>query len=133
MSIKISQNFDAGAIEVVSAVQADAIELKLRKDSHADIAQWFYFRLQGARDQDVVMRVLNAGDSTYPAGWQNYRAVASYDRENWFRVDTEFDGKVMTISHSPNLIACITLILSRTAGNAIWRYWVALSNHLWFV
>ncbi|MET3117601.1 murein tripeptide amidase MpaA [Undibacterium sp. GrIS 1.8] len=101
MSIKISQNFDAGAIEVVSAVQADAIELKLRKDSHADIAQWFYFRLQGARDQDVVMRVLNAGDSTYPAGWQNYRAVASYDRENWFRVDTEFDGKVMTISHSP--------------------------------
>ncbi|MCU6435195.1 M14-type cytosolic carboxypeptidase [Undibacterium sp. Jales W-56] len=101
MPIKISQNFDAGAIEVVNAKQADAIELKLRKDSHADIAQWFYFRLQGARDQDVVMRIVNAGDATYPAGWKNYQAVASYDRENWFRVDTEFDGKVMSISHSP--------------------------------
>ncbi|MFZ6644409.1 M14 family metallopeptidase [Undibacterium sp. TJN25] len=101
MSIKISQHFDAGAIEVVRAEQADAIELKLRKDSHADIAQWFYFRLQGAHGQASVMRILNAGESTYPKGWENYRAVASYDRENWFRVDTEFDGKVMTIRHTP--------------------------------
>ncbi|WP_394780644.1 M14-type cytosolic carboxypeptidase [Undibacterium sp.] len=101
MSIKISQHFDAGAIEVVRAEQADAIELKLRKDSHADIAQWFYFRLQGAHGQPSVMRILNAGESTYPKGWENYRAVASYDRENWFRVETEFDGKVMTIRHTP--------------------------------
>ncbi len=101
MTIKISQNFDAGAIEVVKAEQAGDIELKLRKDSHADIWQWFHFRLQGARDQETVMRFLNAGEATYAKGWENYRAVASYDRENWFRVDTEFDGKVMTIRHTP--------------------------------
>lgn len=101
MSIKISQNFDAGAIEVVRAEQAGSIELKLRKDSHADIAQWFYFRLQGARGESAVMRITNAGESTYPKGWENYRAVASYDREEWFRVDTEFDGKTMTIRHTP--------------------------------
>ncbi|MFZ6756556.1 M14 family metallopeptidase [Undibacterium sp. Ji50W] len=101
MTIKISQNFDAGAIEVVNAEQVGAIELKLRKDSHADIWQWFHFRLQGARGQDAVMQILNAGEATYPKGWENYRAVASYDRANWFRVDTEFDGKVMTIRHTP--------------------------------
>ncbi|MBR7792041.1 hypothetical protein KDM87_05480 [Undibacterium sp. FT147W] len=101
MTIKISQNFDAGAIEVVKADEADAIELKLRKDSHADIWQWFHFRLQGARHQETVMRILNAGEATYAKGWENYRAVASYDRETWFRVDTEFDGKVMTIRHTP--------------------------------
>ena len=101
MSIKISQNFDAGAIEVVRAEQADSIELKLRKDSHADIAQWFYFRLQGARGEAAVMHITNAGESTYPKGWENYRAVASYDREEWFRVETEFDGKTMTIRHTP--------------------------------
>ena len=39
MTIKISQNFDSGAIEVVSATSAGAIDLKLRKDSHADIHQ----------------------------------------------------------------------------------------------
>ncbi|MFZ6766035.1 M14 family metallopeptidase [Undibacterium sp. Di26W] len=101
MTIKISQNFDAGAIEVVNAEQVGAIELKLRKDSHADIWQWFHFRLQGARGQDAVMQIRNAGEATYPKGWENYRAVASYDRANWFRVDTEFDGKVMTIRHTP--------------------------------
>lgn len=101
MTIKISQNFDAGAIEVVRAEQVGEIELKLRKDSHADIWQWFHFRLQGARDQDAVIRITNAGEATYAKGWENYRAVASYDRETWFRVDTEFDGSVMTIRHTP--------------------------------
>lgn len=101
MSIKISQNFDAGAIEIVNAVDVENIELNLRKDSHADIAQWFYFRLQGARDQDATIRILNAGEATYADGWEDYRAVASYDRENWFRVETEFDGQVMSIKHTP--------------------------------
>lgn len=101
MTIKISTTFDAGAIEVVHAENASAIELNLRKDSHADIAQWFYFRLQGARGERCSMRILNASDATYPDGWQNYQAVASYDRKHWFRVPTSYDGKVMTIAHTP--------------------------------
>jgi len=101
MTIKISSHFDAGAIEVVNAAQAGQIQLNLRKDSNADFMQWFYFRLQGARDQAASIQILNAGQATYPVGWEGYRAVASYDREEWFRVDTEFDGKVMTINHTP--------------------------------
>ena len=101
MTIKISQNFDAGAIEVVDASNVENIKLNLRSDSHADIKQWFYFRLQGARDQEATIHILNAGDATYADGWEDYRAVASYDRENWFRVETEFDGKVMSIKHTP--------------------------------
>ena len=63
MSIKISSQFDAGAIDVVSATSADAIDLNIRKDSHADITQWFYFRLQGAQGQPCTLRFLNAGKS----------------------------------------------------------------------
>jgi len=102
MTIKISQNFDSGAIEVVRAETADAIDLKLRKDSHADIHQWFHFRLQGAAGQAVRMRFLNAGEATYAKGYENYNAVASYDGETWFRVPTTFDGAVMTIKHTPD-------------------------------
>ncbi|HEY6772910.1 MAG TPA: M14-type cytosolic carboxypeptidase [Oxalicibacterium sp.] len=101
MTIRISSGFDAGAIDVVDAVRAEQIDLRLRKDSHADIAQWFYFRLQGARGERCTMRLLNAGEATYPDGWKDYQAVASYDRENWFRVPTTFDGEVMTITHAP--------------------------------
>jgi murein tripeptide amidase MpaA len=101
MPIKISSQFDAGAIEVVRADSPSVIELNIRKDSHADLLQWFYFRLQGARGQDCVMKLLNAGQAVFPGGWENYRAVASYDRKNWFRVPTSYDGKVLTISHTP--------------------------------
>ncbi|WP_332877195.1 M14 family metallopeptidase [Massilia sp. S19_KUP03_FR1] len=101
MSIKISSQFDAGAIDIVSATSANAIDLNIRKDSHADITQWFYFRLQGAQGEPCTIRLLNAGKSAYPAGWEDYRACASYDRINWFRVPTSFDGNVMTIEHTP--------------------------------
>jgi murein tripeptide amidase MpaA len=101
MSIKISSQFDAGAIEVVNATSANAIDLNIRKDSHADIIQWFYFRLQGAQGQACTMRLLNAGQAAYPAGWEGYQAMASYDRINWFRVPTTFDGQVLRIEHTP--------------------------------
>lgn len=101
MPIKISQHFDAGAIDVLRADNAQAIELNIRKDSHADFSQWFYFRLQGARDECCTIRFLNAGQTSFPAGWQNYQAVASYDRETWFRVPTAYDGQVLTITHTP--------------------------------
>jgi murein tripeptide amidase MpaA len=103
MSIKISSQFDAGAIDFVSATSVGDIDLNIRKDSHADITQWFYFRLQGAEGLDCTLRFLNAGQSAYPDGWHGYQAVASYDRVEWFRVPTSFDGSVMTIEHTPDL------------------------------
>ena len=103
MSIKISSQFDAGAIEVVNATSANAIDLNIRKDSHADITQWFYFRLQGAQGQACTIRLLNAGQAAYPKGWEDYHAMASYDRISWFRVPTSFDGDVLTIEHTPGM------------------------------
>jgi murein tripeptide amidase MpaA len=101
MSIKISSQFDAGAIDIVNATSANAIDLNIRKDSHADITQWFYFRLQGAQGEPCTIRLLNAGQSAYPKGWEDYNAMASYDRVNWFRVPTSFDGQVLSIEHTP--------------------------------
>ncbi|MES2740518.1 MAG: M14-type cytosolic carboxypeptidase [Pseudomonadota bacterium] len=103
MTIKISHNFDSGAIEVLRADSAATIELNLRADSHAAIHQWFHFRVQGARGQACTLRFMNAGQATYPQGFDNYNVVASYDAENWFRVPTSFDGQVMTVSHTPDL------------------------------
>jgi murein tripeptide amidase MpaA len=109
MPIKISQHFDAGAIDVLrmdspsmeTPGAVHTIELNIRKDSHADFSQWFYFRLQGARGAPCTMRFMNAGKTTYPNGWDGYQAAASYDRETWFRVPTAYDGQVMTVTHVP--------------------------------
>ncbi|CAN0622272.1 Peptidase M14 carboxypeptidase A [Burkholderia multivorans] len=101
MTISITSNFDAGAIDVVSCERADAIRLRVRGDSHSAFAQWFYYRLTGARGERCVMHFENAAECAYPSGWRDYSAVASYDRVSWFRVPTEYDGKTMTIDHTP--------------------------------
>jgi murein tripeptide amidase MpaA len=71
----------------------------LRPDSHADFRQWFYFRVQGARGERLRIRVVDAGKATYVDGWRGYHAVASYDRRDWFRVPTTFDGNELAITH----------------------------------
>jgi murein tripeptide amidase MpaA len=100
----ISFEFDSGAIEVVSISATDSsadCTLRIRKDSHADFRQWFHFRLSAARGAACRLNFENAGACTYPDGWKDYRAVASYDRLRWFRVPTTYDGTVMTIEHTP--------------------------------
>jgi murein tripeptide amidase MpaA len=101
MSLHISSQFDAGAIEVVSCAQSDDIRLRIRADTNAEFAQWFYFALTGARDTDCTMTFDNASQCAFPEGWRGYQAVASYDRVEWFRVPTSYDGTTMTIRHRP--------------------------------
>lgn len=101
MSLSITSNFDAGAIEVLSCAQADDIRLRVRPDNRADFAQWFFFRLSGARGERCVMTFENAAQCAFAAGWRDYRATASYDGVNWFRVPTSYDGRTLTIDHTP--------------------------------
>ena len=44
--------------------------------------------------------------SAYPGGWADYKAVASYDCETWFRVDTEYNGSELVIKHYPEAASC---------------------------
>ncbi len=99
--LHISTQFDSGAIEVVRLERADDIQLRIRKDSAAEFAQWFHFCLHGAAFQPVTLRFLNAGESAYPKGWEGYQVAASYDRQEWTRIDTQFDGKEMTARLTP--------------------------------
>ena len=96
----ISSNFDSGNIEVIKAERADDIRLRIKKDNQSEFFQWFHFKLYGEVEQLHRLIIENADTAAYPAGWKNYRAVASYDRETWFRVDTSYDGKNLIIEHT---------------------------------
>lgn len=100
--IQISSRFDSGNIEVVAADTPDAIRLRIVKDGAADFFQWFHFRVTGARGVPLTLAIENAGASSYPRGWDGYRAVASTDRRHWSRVDTGYDGTTVTIRHTPD-------------------------------
>ncbi len=99
--IKISSDFDHGNIECLEAAEPSNIRLKIKPDGKADFLQWFNFRVEGAAGAPLTMHILNADAASYVAGWSGYRATASYDGETWFRVDTEFDGRTLSIRHAP--------------------------------
>lgn len=100
--MRISSNFDSGAIEVVSLADPENIRLRLRPDNAAEFRQWFHYRVQGAAGQHLVMRFENAAEAAYPGGWPGYRALASYDRQNWFRVAaTRYEDGQLIVEHSP--------------------------------
>jgi murein tripeptide amidase MpaA len=100
-ALHISTAFDSGSIEVISLEDPRNIRLHIRQDNASAIAQWFHFSLQGAAGVPVVLKFLNAAQCAYPKGWQGYSVVASHDRQHWFRVNTEFDGQVMTVRTTP--------------------------------
>jgi murein tripeptide amidase MpaA len=100
--LKISSCFDSGAIEVVRLDDPTDIRLRLRKDNAADFHQWFHFRLMGAAGTPVRMVFENAASAAYPTGWPDYRCVASYDRQTWFRVDgTRYENGELIVEHTP--------------------------------
>ncbi len=103
--MQISANFDSGNIDVISAQDPSNIELAIKKDHQSDFYQWFHFKLHNTEHVEHVMHLNNAGKSAYVEGWENYQAVASHDRQHWFRVPTTFDGEKLTITFTPEFDA----------------------------
>ena len=99
--MKISTRFDAGSVTVLDLSRPEHIRLALRPDNASDFKQWFYFRLQGAAYTPCAMHFENAAEAAYPEGWEGYQAVASYDRQNWFRVPTRYENGELVIEHTP--------------------------------
>lgn len=100
--MKISSVFDGGRIEVVNTDSFDDIQVKIKKDSHSDFLQWFSFRLHGVKDQNCTLKILNASETSYPEGWQDYDICASTDRDEWFRIPSNYDGKQLTVDFITN-------------------------------
>ena len=96
--MQISSLFDSGNIRVIRAEQPDDIMLAINKDHQSDFYQWFHFRLIGEVNRLHTLHISDLASSAYPKGWEGYNVLASYDRQTWFRVDSEFNGDILTFS-----------------------------------
>jgi murein tripeptide amidase MpaA len=97
----ITSQFDSGNIRVIQAQDPQDIQLAINKDNNADFYQWFHFKLQSTKFVEHKIVIGDLKGSAYPDGWPGYQALASYDRDEWFRVDTEYDGDNLTINFVP--------------------------------
>ena len=94
--LEITADFDSGNIHVIDASDPLQVRLAMRPDTRSPHFQWFHFKVGGLTPgQRHSFSLDNAGQSSYNKAWSGYRAVASYDHINWFRVPTDFiDGKL---------------------------------------
>lgn len=97
----ISSNFDSGNINVVDASNPNNIVLSINNDNQSEFYQWFHFRVQANPFEQYGFCIQGLNTSAYPDGWKGYDVVASYDRQEWFRVDSEFDGERLTFAFTP--------------------------------
>ena len=95
--MKISSQFDSGNIVVNSIENPNDIQLSIHKDNNSDFFQWFHFRLDSRRGQLHNLHIGGLEASAYPDGWENYQAVASYDRQTWLRLPTTYANGVLSI------------------------------------
>ena len=102
--IGINAAFDSGNIEVLS-IDGPAATLRIPKDHQSDFYQWFHFRVTGAAGRELVLRIGDLNASAYPAGWTDYDACVSEDREYWGRAPSSFDksedGGTLTVRYTP--------------------------------
>lgn len=97
--MRITANFDAGNIDVINVEDKNNIQLAIRPDFGGEFFQWFNFRMEAEVGEQYVLNIVNAGEASYLEGWDNYQAVASYDRQHWFRLPTSYkDGKLTIVA-----------------------------------
>lgn len=97
--VEIKSNFESGSIEVVSAIDAQNINVNINKDNQSCTRQWFYFSVETEEPEQHVICFCNAADVTFKGAWDGYQVMASYDQENWFRVELSFNGQTATVKH----------------------------------
>jgi len=92
----ISSAFDSGNIKVIKSDDPADVRLAIHNDNNSDFYQWFHFRVSGVAETPCRYIIENADGAAYAEGWDDYRVCASYDREEWFRLDTIYDGKALS-------------------------------------
>lgn len=100
MTPTINCQFDSGNIEVINA-NTNPLQLAIRHDHQSGFYQWFHFSVCGAKAQDKLQFSLtNAAGAAFTGGWKDYQVVASYDREEWFRVSTRYEHGQLIFDHA---------------------------------
>ena len=98
-NIYITDQFDSGNIEVLDSSNAADIRLAIKRDNESEFYQWFHFKVHAEALKEYRFVIENAAGSAYEDGWQDYQAVASYDRQEWFRVPTTYENGELVIHH----------------------------------
>ncbi|MEL0036416.1 MAG: M14-type cytosolic carboxypeptidase [Gammaproteobacteria bacterium] len=98
-AVYITDHFDSGNIRVIDSSDPSNVRLAIKHDNESEFYQWFHFKVHASAMREYRFIIENAAGSAYVDGWQDYQAVASYDRDEWFRVPTTYENGQLVINH----------------------------------
>ncbi|WP_166836083.1 M14 family metallopeptidase [Rheinheimera pleomorphica] len=96
--VKVSSDFDGGAISIINVDNADNIQLGINKDNQSCTRQWFYFAVESISATLQRIRLVNADKVSFSGAWDGYQAFASYDNQSWFRIDTQYQNGELVLT-----------------------------------
>lgn len=116
----ISKSFDSGSIDVIDVADILNIRLRILLDHESDFFQWFHFRASGVLEERCNFIIERANETAFPERWENYNVCASYDRDDWFRMPSVYDGESLNWSITLDETASISSISCSIRWHDIW-------------
>ena len=91
---------DSGNADLVEVTPDGEVTLRLRPDPSGH-RQWFYVELINVKNQRVVVNIQNAGEASWPLGWEGFRAAVQDGGWPWARADrTTYQDGALRIEHT---------------------------------
>lgn len=111
----ISSAIPDGSIDVISDLDREDIQLRIKEDDSKTPAFYFHFRSIGSKGHRCTFRLLNAHESIsrrlpgrdeVEHAWETPGVMASYDLEHWFRVPGKYNKGEFEFAHIPEHDVC---------------------------
>jgi hypothetical protein len=137
MPISVGGTIPGGRVEVVDASDPADVRLRLALDGGSEFRGHFHFRATGVRGLACNFSLLNAGDTLATRlpgrddvenAFTNTGPMASYDRVNWFRLPSTFDGQNTGLATPPTTTSAIMRAGPRMAWTGCWTCWRGFSS-----
>jgi len=83
------------------------VDVEIEPDPLRGSCQWFHFRVRG--EAGLTVRILNAGQSSYPAGWKNAVVWRRAGSGAWRPLLAQSDGGIVSFAHETGGLASYAL------------------------
>lgn len=93
--IKVEAEGYANRVRALPQTEGGVLDLEILADEAADFRQWFSFSISGPAGSPLTLRFVNAGQCSYPGGWEGYRVCVKFPDGNWTRTGTGYEDGVL--------------------------------------
>ncbi len=104
-TITLDTDFEGASVGAWEQVDDTSIEFNILADNDgtSNHKRWYSFRLTGAAERDITLRIVNAGDTNASGAWRFNAPVVSHDDgETWNRIkNARYANGVFEFAYTP--------------------------------